>query len=173
MATSAIMGVKTTLDKKMQRSITNINPNAADGDIVNFVEGLNGLSTNTLTEVRRVDTTELLNDTRADRNLQFEDETTTKTIQGSTLSSNANEPTALEITGNGLSNDNIIVNRLVAANAQGYVYSDWSAYSDTNMSIFFLRDAQSEVPETTITITVPATDSYKEGKLTINITAAT
>ena len=31
MATSAIMGIKTALDKKMQRSITNINPNAADG----------------------------------------------------------------------------------------------------------------------------------------------
>lgn len=157
----------------MTSTINYVNPAATNEQLTSLATAFNDLTTNTVTDITRIDRNSLTSSGKLDRDLKFEDETTTKTIQGSTLSSNANEPTALEITGNGLSNSNIIVNRLVAADAQGYVFSDWSAYSDTNMSIFLLRDAQSEVPETTITITVPATDSYKEGTLTINITAAT
>lgn len=57
MATSITMETSTTAGKKSTRSITNVNPDATNSEIKNFVTGLNELTTNTLESVNRIDKT--------------------------------------------------------------------------------------------------------------------
>lgn len=59
MATSITMETSTTAGKKSTRSITDVNPDATNADIKNFVTGLNALTTNTLESVNRVDKTKI------------------------------------------------------------------------------------------------------------------
>lgn len=55
MATSFTITQTTQSDKKITRSITNINPEASDGQIAALAQGLNNLTTNRLDGVDRVD----------------------------------------------------------------------------------------------------------------------
>ena len=174
MATSAIMGIKTALDKKMQRSITNINPNAADSDIVDFIEGLNGLSTNTLTEVRRVDTTELLNDTRADRNLRLiradtsaELTTIAFTDLPSTIDTGIN-PLTIQCDG-----EYSLTDLALTKNIEGtaFIFCDWYGADDTKyFEIIKNISDQADTASGTITLSLPGTTNYKPAAVTITIT---
>lgn len=59
MATSLTMEQMTSTNTKKTRSITNINPDATDQQLVNLATTLNALTTNTLKGINRVDKTEI------------------------------------------------------------------------------------------------------------------
>lgn len=59
MATSITLSQQVSSDTKKTRSITNINPNANNQQLVNLATALNGLTTNTLKAVNRIDKTEI------------------------------------------------------------------------------------------------------------------
>ena len=65
-STSIIMGLTTTTSKKTSKSITNVNPNASDGDIKNFVDGVNSLTSDTLTSITKVSKSDIENVTYYD-----------------------------------------------------------------------------------------------------------
>lgn len=59
MATSITLSQQVSSDTKKTRSITNINPDANNQQLVNLATALNGLTTNTLKAVNRIDKTEI------------------------------------------------------------------------------------------------------------------
>ena len=69
--TSVIMETTDSSQNKSSRSITYIDPNATSTEIKNFVVGLNGLTNQTLTNARRIDTADILNDNRQPRNVKL------------------------------------------------------------------------------------------------------
>lgn len=174
MATSIIMGSKTVENEKLQRSITNVSPQATDTQLVNFAEGLNNLSTNTLYEINRVETTELMGDTRLDRNIHFTDTTTQQTV-ATTISfssiqtmDNPQKATAYYITFEG-SSEAIIptLTRTGDSTNTGFVAIDW--YYDGGWVIALLRDTGTWNGGT-ITISVPGDTNYKPASITLTIT---
>ena len=98
--TSVIMETTDSAQNKSSRSITYIDPDATSTEIKDFVVGLNGLTNQTLTNARRVDTTDILNDDRQPRNLKMSlqdpNETPSPTeitsISSSQVPSDANSP---------------------------------------------------------------------------------
>lgn len=59
MATSITLSQQVSSNTKKTRSITNINPDANNQQLVNLATALNGLTTNTLKGVNRIDKTEI------------------------------------------------------------------------------------------------------------------
>lgn len=59
--TSLTMTTTSTAGKKSTKSITDVNPNASEGEMYQLATALNNVTTNTLTGVSRVDKTELTN----------------------------------------------------------------------------------------------------------------
>lgn len=96
MATSAIMKTKSQSGVVSSRSITNIDPNANNADIKDFVESLNDLTTQTLTDLNRVDTANIFND-KLPRNLTL----STPTVSAAAIPNDATEAVAVTLTGDG------------------------------------------------------------------------
>ena len=60
-STSIIMALTSTTGKKSSKSITDVNPNASNGDIKNFVDGVNAITTDTLGTITKVSKSEVAN----------------------------------------------------------------------------------------------------------------
>ena len=89
-STSVIMGLTTTSNKKTSKSITNVDPNASAGDIKTFVDGLNSITSDTLTSITRVQKTDI-EGTYADRTVTIDkdnDENNAVTIDGKNITVN-------------------------------------------------------------------------------------
>ena len=89
-STSVIMGLTTTSNKKTSKSITNVDPNASAGDIKTLVDGLNSITTDTLTSITRVQKTDI-EGTYADRTVTIDKENDANnavTIDGKTITVN-------------------------------------------------------------------------------------
>ena len=71
-ATSLTMSTTSTAGKKSTKSITNVNPNASEGEMYQLAIALNNVTTNTLNDVSRVDKTELANVTYNDWTIEYE-----------------------------------------------------------------------------------------------------
>lgn len=167
MATSAIMNMKTQDGKDLQRSITHINPSATSQQIKELIEGINGLSTNTLTEARRVDTTSLT-ETKSDPELQV-------------LNSMGGSPvTSLKVADISTSAENsTIIYAYFAGNGKISYTSDvevfinmmYSQMSGTKKEyiIELYRYPDSTQITGTITVTTSETDTYYGGTYTITI----
>lgn len=177
MATSIITGSKTVENKKLQRSITNISSQATDTQLLNFAEGLNSLSTNTLYEVRRVDTTDLLGDTRLDRNLQLVTSGTSTVVTTLSFANIGNAGTVdiitLELKGDGEFNDTEL-EVIRKCTGSKMLYLDWASTED-GLLITFARDSQDSSTSTTpvtgtITFSLPGNTAYKPASVTLTIT---
>ena len=89
-STSVIMGLTTTSNKKTSKSITNVDPNASAGDIKTFVDGLNSITSDTLTSITRVQKTDI-EGTYADRTVTItkdNDANNAVTIDGNNITVN-------------------------------------------------------------------------------------
>lgn len=60
-STSATYTVATSGGDKISRSVTNISQSASDNQVKNLIEGLVGLTTNTLTKIEKVTTADITN----------------------------------------------------------------------------------------------------------------
>ena len=90
MATSITLSQQVSSDTKKTRSITNINPDASNQQLVNLATALNALTTNTLKDINRIDKTEIDPDITyysvkftvdtPDEHITFDDSTNTVTI---------------------------------------------------------------------------------------------
>lgn len=161
MATSIIMNSKSQNDKKIQRSITYVSPTATDAEILAFTEGYNGLTTNTLTDVRRVDTTDLLNDTRLDRNMSLTISTFSYAAIDSSLTGGTN--TKLTFDGGGTPQFTKQID------GDGTLWLEWYDLNPGEWQILLTRDEDTSAYGT-ITVSLPGTDAYKPASVTITIT---
>ena len=71
-ATSLTMSTTSTAGKKSTKSITDVNPNASEGEMYQLATALNNVTTNTLNSVSRVDKTELANVTYNNWTIEYE-----------------------------------------------------------------------------------------------------
>ena len=99
--TSFTMKLKSGVDDESTRSVTDINPNATDSQIVGLAQGLAGLTTDTLESINRVETRELSTAEKLPRELTLNSTTATLTqIRQETTANSAYNPT-LSITSDG------------------------------------------------------------------------
>lgn len=176
MAINVLYNSTDTLQKKYQKSICDLSPVATDENIKTFVQGLNALSTNTITGMRKVEITDLLNDTRLDRNLRLTKSTggteeTVTTISFANLEDETNiGQKDLYIRGEGtFTAADIIVTKNIAGAA--YIFTDWYEGTGVKFSIHKYQDDESLVSTGTITISLPGTETYKPASFTLTITA--
>lgn len=178
MAINVLYNSTDTLQKKYQKSICDLSPVATDENIKTFVQGLNALSTNTITGMRKVEITDLLNDTRLDRNLRLTrttggTEETVSTIPFADIEDETNiGQKDLKIKGEGtFTAADIIVTKNIAGAA--YIFTDWYEVgtSGVKFSTHKYQDDESTVSTGTITISLPGTDTYKPASFTLTITA--
>lgn len=113
MATSLTLEQTTINSKNITRSVTNISPTANDSQLYEFADALNGLTTNTLDKVNRIDKREIKSpDEKISRTLtankttlerdEVTDLTFTYTGDGtlSLINNNHPEQTVIQITSN-------------------------------------------------------------------------
>ena len=171
--TSVIMETTDSAQNKSSRSITYIDPDATSTEIKDFVVGLNGLTNQTLTKARRVDTTDILNDDRQPRNLKMSlqdpNETPSPTeitsISSSQVPSDANSPLTVFLLSQTLdpSKINIRFPQFDGYYAViGFDVGNW-----TSLAIVKIQGAAAG----SIVIDIPADNTYLEETITLTITA--
>ena len=84
MTTSVILASTDTTGKKLQKTLTNINPSATSTQLKTFAQGLNGLTTNTYIETNRIDRITCDTDTGSTSTTPPAKTTPTLTLQTST-----------------------------------------------------------------------------------------
>lgn len=173
MATNVVYSSVDASHKKYQRSITDFSPSADNANITEFVQGLNSLTSNTVTGIRKVEITDLLNpeeDTRLDRNLHLENnnQTVTTITFASINQMGAQDGTNFEIAFEG-SSDAVIPTFTRAGDAtnEGFVVIDWYYAEGWWLSIFRSTGTWNGG---TITISVPGDATYKPATVTLTIT---
>lgn len=168
-ATSIVMNSVDQASNKSTRSITHVNPSATQTELKNFVEGLNGLTTNTLADARRVDTTDIINDAKLSRNLTV----TPATISYATIATSIDDSTDITISGAGLDFDNLQVSYKPDTGTYGALAFGWHGESDTAGIIFAIKEANTGIGTKAtgvITLTFPANETYEEATATITVT---
>lgn len=162
--TSVVMQTTDQAQKKSSRSITYIDPNASNSDIKNFVEGMNDLTTQTLTAANRVDTTDILDATeKLPRNLQL----SSSTIDVTTISQNVSDPTETTLTGAGLSTTDLT---LTKTNNATYMYVDWSSDGEGGIIISLVGDMVAQTASASeLTFKMPETDTYEAASITLKL----
>jgi len=164
--TSVVMDTVDQAHKQSSRSITYIDPNASNSDIKNFVEGLNGLTHQTLAAARRVDSTDIINDTRLTRNL---------TMSQSSIAWNdiSTQPliTTIEVTGTLTEITEVYTSMLFTTDGEGNIPYVGTAISEdaTALTIALLREGNTK-PIDQITFIVPETATYAAATFTLTIT---
>lgn len=168
-ATSIVMNNVDQASNKSTRSITHVNPSATQTELKNFVEGLNGLTTNTLADARRVDTTDIINDERLSHNLTV----TPATISASEITTSLADTPSFSITGSAIDLNRLQVSRVYdvtdPSNALPMSFG-WGGTSDGDNLFFITKDSGSGDPNCTITITLPEDSVYQEATATIKVT---
>lgn len=181
MAINVLMNSVDTAHKKYQKSITDFSPSADNAHITEFVQGLNSLTSNTVTGIRKVEITDLLNpeeDTRLDRNLKLVEagsSTVVTTLSFATIvTAGSLGLTSLELQGDGEFTDTELE---VVRNCTGeqLLYLDWASTED-GLLITLARDSgDASVPSSTpvtgtFTFSLPGNTAYKPASVTLTIT---
>lgn len=171
MSTSVIINSTDSSENKMQQSITHIDPNATNSAIMNFVEGLNSLTNKTLTDVRKITTTDIMNNEKPSRNFQILDENyqPTTTLDSSTVvdfSNHTNAPAVwLSYIGNTKPNIEVILpdNDNNVWLAVVYVQEGFDPQRpNLKGSILFLKERpQDSTQGVKLVITVPENENYQ------------
>lgn len=174
MATSVNMTATAQNEKKIQRSITHINPTATDADLLAFVEGVNSLSTNTLEDARRIDTKSLMNDTKLPRNLRFindSDQPITE-IPLASVGSDIENTYGIILKADGLTYETPVFVQPIMKNLTGqtrtllvemnYLENDGFTYY-----MFIYGNSQDELGVSALTFYLPETDNYQAATATL------
>lgn len=165
MATSVIISSVDAAQKKYQKSITDVSPSVADSDLAAFAQAVNGLTDDTVTAIRRVETTDLLNDTRLPRNMALD----TATLAASKISTDPSDPKIINLTGI-VDAEQLQVTR--KSDPDHYLYIDWGNYDDSGeleITISLVTDSTG-AGATTVTFTMPADDTYQAESVTLTVT---
>lgn len=165
--------------KKIQKAITDINPNASTAQLRDFVQNLNGLTNNTLGTPVRIDRTELVDEsTLLDRNMRFSTTGSDKKNLTRTLA---------ELESATANNGLFEATFTYAGTGVPYIKKTTSSVTvsvapfeeDGSVSYQFLAAAPSGVfsgdnaysgAAGTITIAIDASDGYKSDEITFTIT---
>lgn len=170
MATSLTLEQMTSTNTKKSRSITNINPDATNQQLINLATSLNALTTNTLKGINRVDKTEIDTDiVYSTVEAYWSDDgsqvPTGVTIDGLTININNASITETVVISigfriQGVTNANIVFNSMTVKNttANGvYAAYSMSEYTDitnprTQLDIQYLQNSSTGSETTTLTI---------------------
>ena len=181
MATNVLYNSTDALQKKYQKSLTDISPNATNANIKTFVQGLNALTNNTITAIRRVETTDILSDdTRLSRNMilsELNDDipsAVNMSVPYTTIGTDQTGELFLLLNGT-FDPDQLIVNCTGGvANGDTYIYISLFTEEtpDETATSFILRRNRNSSVTATYTITMPADDTYQEGVVTLTVTAS-
>lgn len=164
MATSLVMATTSQAGDTATRSITHIDPTVTNAKLKTFAEGMNGLTNNTLSDARRVDTTSLIKDTKLDRNLQLSQ----STIAASNISMVLDSPTTITLSGADISLADLRVRKPNENNT--YIYVEWVSNDSGGIDIELVGDAVSTASTSNIVFEVPETSNYEAASVTLSIT---
>lgn len=166
MATSIIMNTLDSQGAKSQRSITYVNEQASNYEMREFADALNDLTTNELTGISRVSTTDIMNaEEKLDRNL------TVKHNNVEITSITASElPDKTDASGQYLINVSYdggdtapFVRNIMERTGEVYI----CCVEGVNNWLFDLRKNNS--PTGSITIFIPETEQYKSATATLEV----
>lgn len=180
MATSFSINSKDSSNKKYQRNITHVNPDATDEKILALAQGINNLSTNQITGVNRIDTIDLLNDTRITRNVFFSSTSNppgTRIDNPSTtlaaISTDIQTPTQIFISGDLTGVDyNKVSITFNAPDIEEFILASIELPTTEYLaSLVVIRSDFEQQPtgEGTITLHFPGSTNYKPATLTYSI----
>ena len=165
MATSLIMATTSQAGDTATRSITHIDPTATNAELKDFAESINGLTTNTLSDARRVDTTSLIKDTKLERNLQL----SSSTISASTISTNIETPTKITLTGAAVDGNDLLMQKIQNEDAD-YCYVDWiNVIGEPNKVIIAIVADSTVVAGSEIIFSLPESGVYQAAAVTLSI----
>lgn len=163
MAINVLYNSTDTLQKKYQKSICDLSPVATNENIKTFVQGLNALSTNTITSMRKVETTDLLNSSKTARNMRIIN-SSGQTITSYAYANIQIKPTdaeTIEIVADGNPTpDQLLMSRNLTGD--GYLLVDWFL-NDENIAITLTKGTEN-TSSGTLTFTLPETATYEAAR---------
>jgi len=179
--TSFTMKLKSGVDDESTRSVTDINSNATDSQIVALAQGFAGLTTDTLESINRVETRELSTAAKLPREMTITPSTVTLTEIKSATTENSAYNAMFNITSDGtdITEDPLSVKG--GAYIKGYTcclpacirYDIWDGMtiSYPNLLVCYGNSYDNLGPTTgTITVAMPENEKYAYAETTITIT---
>lgn len=172
MSTNLSIKGKTQGNDAVTSTINYVNPTATNANLVSLATAFNNLTTNTISDITRIDKNSLINTVeKLPRNLQISP--TTLSWQNITTDTMGTDAT---ITGAGITTDTseeLSKSLYVSRNLEGgnLLYLEW--YGEGNgISILLVAKKDNTEPVVgTITFTLPETETYQESSITLEITA--
>ena len=184
-STSVIMNLTTTAGKKSSKSITDVDPNASNGDIKNFFYGLNSITTYTLGTITKVSKSEIENVTYYDLSLtatKSNDSNNAITISGKNITidstkivdtSDLDSMTSLTlkftVNNNAIDTGKFIVEGNGDFFNDGYLMTSGTSV-DSHVGISIVLYKPSSAKTGTVTLTIPAGkySTYNYNACTVN-----
>ena len=154
----------------MTSTINYVNPNATDEQLTSLATAFNDLTTNTVTDITRIDRNSLTASSKSTRNIRLENnghQVVTSLAYSSLQTDPAEANTINLIADGGATPAELIVSRNLTGN--GFLMVDWYDNGDGVIGIALTKGGN-DTSAGTITFTLPETEIYKAASVTLTIT---
>lgn len=168
MATSISIKGKTTTNETTTATVNYVNPNATNAQLISLAEALNGLTTNTISDVTKISKESLTDATqKLERNLTI----SPTSINYSSIASNADSPTVATLTfdGDGTPTTKENLQNVEGTTSEGRIYIT-TRYINNAWSLGLIKNLGDRKAYGTITISLPETDTYQAATAELTIT---
>lgn len=169
MSTSISIKGKTQGNESTTATVNYVNPNATNAQLVSLASALNNLTTNTISDVTKISKESLTDSSKLSRNMTIDQSTVSWATLGKDSTENA---TYLTLSGIVEMTKLQVVWHETSDNGELYIMcadSDGDPTTTTGMFIALLSSTNAKWTGT-VTLTMPADDTYEEGTVTITIT---
>lgn len=177
MATSLSIKGKTSGGDGVTTTINYVNPNATNGQLQSLASAFNDLTTNTVSDVTRIDKNSLTNTVaKLPRNLQLKQgDAVITTVSNATLSTTMQGGTEVLIVfdGTDITAADFSIKMTADTPAHEPPFTNWYSWDDDGTTIhnmYLARYTQVDCVGTVITISLPETDTYEAATATLTIT---
>lgn len=179
MSTSLSIKGKTQGNEAVTSTINYVNPNATSAQLVSLATAMNNLTTNTVSDITRIDKNSLTNTLeKLERNLQLKkDDVAITTLSNADISTNIQGGTEIYIVFDGTditAADFSVKMAVDNPDQHDPPYASWYSWENdgiTSHNILLARYSQIDSTGTVITINLPETETYKAATATLTITA--
>lgn len=170
MSTSLSIKGKTQANDAVTSTINYVNPNATAAQLVSLATAMNNLTTNTVSDITRIDKNSLTNTVeKLPRNLTV----SPATISYATIATSVDDSTDITITGSGLDFSKLQVSFARDEGTTGAVAFGWYGSSDTEGILFAIKEANASIgmiATGVVTLTFPEDSTYQAATATLTIT---
>ena len=173
MSTALSIKGKTQANDAVTSTINYVNPAATNAQLQSLASAMNALTTNTIVDVTRIDKNSLTAAVpKLSRNLALAQ----SSIAWSSISTDVNNPTSINVTGNALDEGKAYLDikyNLITGD-EGFLYANLALASEGETSAIMLvrapDSAGTETPTDKIEIFMPETNTYQAATVTLTIT---